>query len=132
MQELIEKYYRAFNERRFADNAELFASDAEIQHRPTGTPLVGPEGYLTSASMAIASFPDLRLEVVGMKQRGDTVVEIDLLATGTHEGDWTAREMGTIKATGRPKTFRLRETLEVRAGKITFSSLNYNLQDMLS
>ena len=127
---LIQEYYRGFNERRFEESANLLADDAEIQHRPGSAPLKGREGYLTSAGMATTSFPDIRLEIVNIEQRGDTIFEVQLTATGTHAGDWAAGDMGTLKATGKPRTFRLRETLEIRGGKITFSSLNYNLQDL--
>ena len=130
LQEWLRRYYAAFNEQRFADAADLYAADAELQHRPTGTPLRGPAGYVESARMAFTSFPDLTLEIVDVRQRGDTIVEVDLLATGTHERDWVASEVGTLKANGKAKRFRVRETLEIRAGKITFSSLNYNLQDL--
>ena len=126
---LIARYYAAFNERRFSDAADLVASDAEIQHRPN-VPLRGPEGYMTSARMATTTFPDLRLDVASVSRHGDTIVEVELVATGTHAADWTAEGDGTIKASNTTKTFRVRETLEIRAGKITFSSLNYNLPDL--
>jgi hypothetical protein len=93
-------------------------------------PLRGPAGYMTSAHMATTSFPDLRIDVLGVTWRGDTVAEVELLATGTLAADWTARGIGTLKASGEKKTFRIRETLELRNGKISFSSLNYNLQDL--
>jgi len=125
---LIARYYLAFNERRFNDAAEMFSDDAQLQHR-SNVPLRGPGGYLSSARSATTSFPDLRLEVVSVKQHGDTIFEVDLIATGRHTGDWTG-DAGTVKATGETKVIHVRETLEVRAGKFTFSSLNYNLQDL--
>ena len=126
---LIARYYTAFNERRFGDAADLFSADAELQHRP-GVTMRGPEGYMTSARLTTTSFPDLKLEVLRIARQGDTIFEMDLIAKGTHAGDWTAEGVGTVKASGQPKTIRVRETLEIRAGKITFSSLNYNLQDL--
>jgi predicted ester cyclase len=128
---LIRKYYEAFNQRRFDENAELFTADAVIQHRPNHGPFQGPEGYLESARMAMASFPDLRLQILRVEQRGDTIVEVDVTATGTLEGDWAAGALGTLKATGQVKVFRIRETLEIRGGKITFSGLTYDLQELL-
>jgi len=125
---LIAAYYRAFNERRVADAAAMFADDAQVQHR-SNVPLRGPEGYLESVRAATASFPDLHLEVAGIRRHGDTIVEVDLVAIGTHLGDWTG-DAGTVKATGTKKVIHVRETLELRAGKFTFSSLNYNLQDL--
>ena len=128
---LIQRYYQAFNERRFTVAAELLSADAEIQHRPGSVPLRGPGGYIESARMATTSFPDIQLDVLAVEWHGNTIAEVALSASGTLESDWSAGELGTLKATGKPKTFRLRETLEIRGGKITFSSLNYNLQDLL-
>jgi predicted ester cyclase len=128
---LIRRYYEAFNERRFDENAELFTADAVLQHRPNSGPYRGPEGYVASARQATASFPDLRLQIIRVEQRGDTIVEIDVNATGTLEGDWDAGSIGRLRATGKVKTFRIRETLEIRGGKITFSGLTYDLKELL-
>ena len=129
---LIREYITSFNERRLQDAAAMFTRDAVIQHRPGSGPFKGPEGYLESARMAIGSFPDIRLEILHLEQRGDTIVEIDISATGTHLGDWISDTLGTLKATGQPKTFGVREMLEIRDGKITFSSLTYDLQDFIA
>jgi hypothetical protein len=128
---LIREYYQAFNERRFDEAAELFSFDAVIQHRPDGVLLKGPEGYLESARATIAIFPDIQIQILHVEQRGDTIVEIDLTATGTHEGEWNMGALGTLKADGAPKTIRHREMLEIRAGRITFSSITYNLQEFV-
>ncbi len=128
---LIREYISAFNERRLQDAAGMFSADAPVQHRPRAQMLKGPEGYLESARQAMGSFPDLRFEILHIEQRGDTIFEIDLVCTGTHLGDWTAEGLGTLKATGQRKTLRVRETLEIRGDRITFSSLTYNMQDFI-
>ena len=128
---LIREYYRAFNERRFNDAADLFADDAVIQHRPDGVLQTGPEGYLESSRSTVAIFPDLQIQILHVEQRGDTIVEVDLSATGTHQGDWNMGALGILKADGTVKTVRHREMLEIRAGKITFSSITYNLQEFV-
>jgi len=125
---LIREYYRYFNERRFADAADLFTVDAVIQHRPDGAQLRGPEGYLESSRATIAIFPDIQIQILHVEQRGDTIVEVDLSATGTHQSDWNMGALGVLKATGESTTIRHRELLEIRGGKITFSSITYNLQ----
>lgn len=128
---LIREYINAFNERRLQDAAMLFTEDAPVQHRPRAQMLKGPEGYLESARQAMSSFPDLHLEIAHIEQRGDTIFEIDLVCTGTHVGDWVAEGLGTLKPTGTRKTLRVRETLEIRGGRITFSSLTYNMPDFI-
>ena len=129
--QMIRDYYKAFNERRFEDAAALYTADAVIQHRPDGSPLKGPEGYIESSRLTMAVAPDLQLQVLRVEQRGDTIVEIDVLATGTHQGDWNMGALGVAKATGSKLNVRVREMLEIRGGMITFSSLSYDLQDFV-
>lgn len=129
---LIREYYKCFNERRFDDAAEMFTHDAVVQHRPDGVTLVGPEGYLESARATIAIFPDIQIQIIRVEQRGDTIVEVDLAATGSHEGDWDMGALGVLKASGAPRTVRHREMLEIRGGKITFSGITYNLQEFVA
>jgi len=128
---LIRQYYDLFNEHRFDAAAELFTHDALIQHRPDGSPAKGPEGFLESTRATIAIFPDVRLQILHVEQRGDTIVELDVSATGTHAGDWNMGALGILRATGKPMTVRLREMIEIRGGMITFSSITYDLQDFL-
>jgi len=128
---LIREYIKAFNERRFEDAARMLTPDAVLQHRPSAGEMKGPEGYVQSARMATGTFPDLRIEILKVEERGDAIFELDLSATGTQVGDWDAGSVGTLKASGATKTFRVRETLEIRGGKITFSSLTYDLQDLI-
>lgn len=126
---LIREYYKAFNERRFDDAADMFTHDAVIQHRPDGVALQGPHGYLESARATIAIFPDIQIHILRVEQRGDTIVEVDLEATGSHQGDWDMGALGVLKASGAARTVRHREMIEIRGGKFTFSSITYNLQE---
>ena len=128
---LIREYYTAFNERRFADAAEMFTIDAVIQHRPDGSQLRGPDGYLESANATIAIFPDLQVQILHVEQRGDTIVEVDLTAVGSHHGDWNMGALGVLKADGAVKTVRHREMLEIRGGKITYSSISYDIKNFV-
>ena len=129
---LIREYYQLFNERRIDEVAELFTDDAVIQHRPDGSQLKGPAGYLESAHATLAIFPDLVQTILHVEQRGDTIVEVDVSATGTHQGDWNMGTLGILKATGQTTTVRLRELLEIRGGKITYSSITYHLQEFFN
>jgi len=129
---LIRHYYKAFNERRFEDAAEMFTADAVLEHLPSAPQLRGPAGYLESARAAVSAFPDLSLQIVHVEQRGDTICEVDVLCTGTHEGEWKMGNLGSFKPTRRLHTYHIREMLEIRGGKITYSSVSWNLQDIVS
>jgi predicted ester cyclase len=129
---LIRNYYKSFNERRFDDAAELFTPDAVLEHITSGSFLRGPAGYLQSARAAVSAFPDLSLRIVHVEQRGDTICEVDLLCTGTHEGEWSLGELGPFKPTGQRHSYHVREMLEIRGGKITYSSLSWDLKEIVN
>ena len=128
---LIREYYACFNERRFRDAAELFARDAILEHPPFGERQVGGEGYLRFAEAWARAFPDGRLKIDHVEQRGDTICEIDLIGTGTHKGDLDMGMYGVFKATGRPASLRFRELLEIRHSKITYSSLTFDVHELI-
>jgi len=129
---LIREYYKAFNERRFEDAAELFTHDAIIEHLPATDTRRGPDGYLDSARAAIAAFPDLHLQIVHVEQRGDTICEVDVLCSGTHEGEWAIGELGPFKPSAQRHTYHVRELLEIRGGKITYSSLRWDIKAIVA
>jgi predicted ester cyclase len=129
--ELIREYYACFNERRFADGAELFADDAQIEHVPIGQRLQGGSGYIQFAEMWVAAFPDAALSIVRVEQHGDTICEVDLLGTGTHLGPFDLGPAGLFKATGARARLPFRELLEIRVGKITYSSMRFDLHELV-
>jgi predicted ester cyclase len=129
---LIREYYKAFNERRFAEAADMFTADAAIEHLPAGHTARGPSGHIESARAAISAFPDLDLRIVHVEQRGDTIVEVDLLCTGTHEGEWAMGSVGPFKPSGQRHSYHVREMLEIRGGKITYSSLSWDMQEIVA
>ena len=129
--ELIREYYECFNQRRFAEAAELFAPDAVIEHAPTGQRQEGGDGYVRFAEMWVNAFPDAGLSIVRVEQRGDTICEIDLLGTGTHRGPFDLGQAGLFKPTGARARLPFRELLEIRVGKITYSSLRFDLHELV-
>jgi len=129
--ELIRKYYACFNERRFADAAEFFFDDAMLEHGPFGQRQQGGAGYLQFAEMWVRAFPDAALSIVRVEQHGDTICEVDLILTGTHLGAFDLGEGGLFKATGAHAKIPVRELLEVRVGKITYSSLAFDLHELI-
>ena len=128
---LIREYYACFNEHRFRDAADLFALDAVLEHQPFGPATRGGGGYLQFAHMWTEAFPDGTLTIDHVEQRGDTICEVDLVATGTHAGDIDMGPYGVFKATGARATLRCRELLEIRSGKITYSSLSFDVHELI-
>ena len=129
--ELIRQYYACFNERRFADAAELLSADAVFEHGPSGQRQQGGAGYIHFAETWVQAFPDATLSILRVEQHGDTICEVDLVGTGTHLGTFDLGAGGTFKATGVQTTLRFREMLEIRVGKITFSSLSFDMQELI-
>jgi steroid delta-isomerase-like uncharacterized protein len=72
----------------------------------------GPEAGLAVSRMIANAFPDGRIDVINMKEAGDTVL-VEFIGRGTHRGDL----MG-IAPTGRSVTIPVCEVLELRDGKI--------------
>ena len=128
---LIREYYACFNERRFTEGADLFAEDGVLEHPPFGEMKRGREGYLEHVRMWVEAFPDGHLKIEHVEQRGDTICEVDLISTGIHRGDFNMGGYGVFKATGVETTLRFRELLEIRGGKITYSSLTFDVHDFI-
>jgi hypothetical protein len=127
---LVRRYYDCFNERRLDEAASLFAADAVLEHAPFGPPLRGAEGYLEFARQWIEAFPDARLLVDRLERRGDTICEVDLRADGTHLGT-LAMGVYRFKPTRAKTSLGMRQLLEIRDGRITFSSISFPPQDFL-
>ena len=53
---VIREHFNPFSERHLEDAAAFFTADPAIQHRPGSGPLSGPDGYLESARMTLATF----------------------------------------------------------------------------
>jgi predicted ester cyclase len=128
---LIRNYYAYFNNRRFNDAAELFSTDAVLEHPPFEGTRLGGSGYIQFAQMWVGAFPDGTLTIDHVEQRGDTICEVDLTATGTHSGEFDMGPYGVFKPTGVRATIRFRELLEIRIGQITYSSLTFDVHELI-
>jgi predicted ester cyclase len=127
----IREYYACFNERRFDDAVGLFARDAILEQPPFGVQQPGGAGHLQFVEMWLRAFPDAVLTIQQVVQRGDTICEVDLLASGTHLGPFDMGAYGVFKPTGIHASLRLRELLEIRHGRITFSGLSFDIHDLV-
>jgi SnoaL-like polyketide cyclase len=128
---LIREYYACFNERRLADAADLFTSDAVLERPLFGTLKNGGEGYLQLTELWVKAFPDSKVRIEHVEQRGDTICEADLILTGTHADDLNLLNHGMFKASGCTVTLRQVEVLEIRARKITYSSVSFDVADLI-
>lgn len=128
---VIRQFYEHFNERRLEDAAALFAEDAVLEHAPLRRHSRGPAGYLEFVRMWTQAFPDAALLVERIVSNDDVNYEIELLAGGTHLGALDMGGTGVFKPTGVDATLRLRQILELGGGKIRYSSLSFDLQDLI-
>jgi predicted ester cyclase len=127
---LIRQYYASFNDRRLTDAAALFADDAVLERVPQRQSQRGGAGYLQFADAWLSAFPDVVLTVQRVVARDAATYEVSLAAIGTHRG---AFDLGgwVFKPTGAAATLSARELLELRDGKIAFSSLSFDTQQMV-
>ena len=128
---LIRDYYRAFNERRLDDASSLFAPEAVLKTPAFEQPTSGPQAYLHFARGWLGAFPDAYFRIEHVEQRGDTICEVEVLATGTHTGRLELDSFGSIPPSGARLTLRLRELLEIRYGTITYASLAFDVHHLV-
>lgn len=127
---VIDEYYACFNERRFVEAAALFADDAVLEQLPLLRQERGAIGYLQFVSAWLRAFPDAALIVRGMTAHENSTYDVSVEATGTHRG---ALDLAgwMFRPTGVRVTFGLRELLQVREGRIAFSTITVNLHEMV-
>ncbi len=128
---VVLEYYACFNERRFADGANLFAPDAVIEHPALGPGGHGRDSYLELVNSSMRAFPDGHITVEHVEKRGDDIYEVDYVATGTHSGDFDMKGYGGFRATGNKATLRFREVFEIRDARIVYLSLRLDTHEFL-
>ena len=129
--QLIRSYYACFNERRLADAESLFAPTAVLDMPPFVLKAVGPAGYAQFATTWLGAFPDAQLTIDRVEQRGDTMCEVNLTATGTHAGALDLGPYGVMHPSGVRVTLWVRELLEVRSGTITYAALEFDINHLV-
>jgi predicted ester cyclase len=131
--EIIQQYYDLYNRRRFEEAGALFAPDAVIEHAPYGTQTRrGGTGYIDSAELSVQAFPDATIAVLAIEPRGDTVFEVDLVASGTHLGRLDMGTFGRFEPTGATIRLRHREVLDIRDGTIVYASVTFDVQELVA
>lgn len=127
---LIREYYNCFNARRFEDAAALFSGDAVLEQMPFTCRERGGAAYLLFAGTWTRAFPDAVVSVERIIARSPSVFEVDLLGTGTHDGDLVFGAC-VFKATGLPVVLHLRELLELQPHGLTMSCLSFDFQELV-
>lgn len=126
----IREYYDCFNERRFVHAADLFTSDAVLEQLPLLRQERGGIGYLQFVSAWLRAFPDAVLTPERISSRDAITHDVTLTAEGTHQGPL---ELGgwVFRPTDLHVVFGVRELFQIREGKISFSSLSFNLHEIV-
>ena len=128
---LVRRLYAAFNARRLDDAAALFQDDAVLEHVPLGRQQRGPAGYLEFVRMWLHAFPDATVDVERVSFRSGTRCEVDLRVRGTHHGALDLGGYGHFKPTGAMGEMRMRQMIEIDGDRITFSSLSFDVHDIV-
>lgn len=128
---VVRKLYDAFNGRRIEEAAAIFRDDAVLEHVPLGRKQRGASGYLEFARMWLRAFPDAVVTVERIHNLDAQRCEVELRACGTHAGDLDLGGYGLFKASGAPGELRLRQFIEIDDGRISFSSLSFDVQDIV-
>jgi len=129
---LIRQFYQRYNARQIREAAELFAPDAVVEHAPFGRPSFGREAYIASAERSFLAFPDAQVEILGIHTHSDVTYDVDLLATGTHQGPLDLGAYGRFEPTGIHVSVRHREVLEIRDGLIAYASVTLDVNSLVA
>lgn len=115
-EEIVRRFFDAWNEADFEAIEELVADDAE-HHDPADPPDVpaGPEGEKRRIELYQSAFPDATLEIEDVVAEGDEVA-VRWTATGTHEGEF----MG-VEPTGNEVEIAGLEIRRIEDGRIAES-----------
>lgn len=127
---LIRGYYDGLNARRFDEAAQVFASEAMLEYLPLGEPLRGRHSSVEFARRWLEACPDGRFRIERVEQRGDLLCEVDLIASGTHIGRLDLG-MYQFKPSQVAVTIRLRQLFEFRNGRVIFSSVSFDVHDLV-
>lgn len=127
---LIRHYFNAFNERRFAQGAALFASESRFAWIPFGDPRQGEDGYRDFIERWAGAFPNAQLRIEHVEQRGDRGCEVRVLVTGTHAG---SLELGIYRFEPTQATIavRARQVIEFEGEQIVYTSLSMDTQELM-
>src|SRR5260370_37167120 len=127
---LLRLFYECFNERRFSDNRRLFTDDAVFELLPSETPLRGRGAFEAFVARWSSAFPDAHMIPLHVEQRGESMCEVELTASGTHLGLF---DLGAyrFKPTGLGVALRLRQLFELHDGRIAFTSVTFDLQNLV-
>ena len=128
---LLRQFYECFNGRRFAETRQTFTSDVVFELLPSEPPLRGRKAFEAFVSRWSTGFPDAHMMPVHVEQRGELMCEVELTATGTHLGLF---DLGAyrFRPTGLSVALRLRQLFEFRDGRIAFTSLTFDLQNLVA
>ena len=127
----IADFYACFNERRFGDAARMFTADAVVEQAPLQRPLTGGDGYLAFAHRWVRGFPDATVSVERVWPRTADLYEVELMVHGTHLGPLDLGGGGLFKPTGAAASLRMRQLLQLEGRRIIYSSLSFDLQDIV-
>src|SRR5205807_672808 len=80
----------------------------------------------------VRAFPDAVMTVQRLTPRSDSMVEVDVLVKGIHQGILTLGPGLSFKPAGVLASVRLRELLDIRDERIVFASISLDVQDVIN
>ena len=109
--EVAKASMEAWNKRDFARMRELMHADYSYTGGD-GAEQKGADAGMAVANMFADAFPDGRIDIVSIKEAGDTAI-VEFVGRGTHKG-----ELMGIAPTGKTLALPVCNVMEIRDGKI--------------
>lgn len=123
-EDVVRRYYEAFNARDLAAYAELFTPDCVIE--APGLTLKGVDGMRGFDQVWTGAFPHARVESLKMTTVGDMVGSSNWMHGGRHEGPLKTPE-GDVPATGGRLDAPYSASFELENGKIKLQRIVYDV-----
>ena len=128
---LARRYYELFNARQFDEAERLVSPTAVFRYPHSREHVVGRAGYRELVRLWVQAFPDAVAEIWRLAERGEGIVEVDIVGRGTHHGPLSFGGPLTLPPTGKIAELLIRDTLEIRDGQIVVSTFQFDVKEML-
>lgn len=122
-EDVVRRYYEAFNARDLAKYAELFTADCVIE--APGVSMKGIDAMRGFDQVWTAAFPSARVETLRMSTIGSMVAASNWLHGGRHDGPLKTPQ-GEVPPTGGRLDVPYTTTFELENGRIKLQRLSYD------
>ena len=129
-EQLIRRYYAAFNARRFDECVAIISPDCEFDHVVTRDRTHGRRGYVALVHQWLDASSDLTLAAERIVRLEPGRYRVRLHLQGHRDGEFPIGRTGRLPADGSRLDFVGTHDIDVRGGLIVSSRFSYDPADL--